>query len=193
MSQPPFAQTDTPAALAASLWDFSLAVYDVKGVDGACISLQDRFGLDVAMLLLCCWIGAHGKWCVADIDLPALDGAARAWQDTVIGRLRAARRGLKGVGGPGTDIEAFAERARADILAIELAGERALQRALIEVLPAPLSTANVGPNFDAALAARLLGDYVALRAVALDTSGRGHLFWLLGAAFPGRKIAGLVS
>lgn len=40
-----------------SFWSFSLRIYAVRGVETACIDLQDRFGVDVNMALYCLWIG----------------------------------------------------------------------------------------------------------------------------------------
>src|SRR5262249_40267230 len=41
-----------------NFWNFSLKVYGRPGVAAACIALQDGLGLDVNLLLYCCW---HGR------------------------------------------------------------------------------------------------------------------------------------
>ena len=39
-----------------AFWEFSLAFYAPEPVGAACLSLQDRRGADVNILLLCCWL-----------------------------------------------------------------------------------------------------------------------------------------
>ena len=41
-------------------WAFSLEVYGRPGVAPACLALQDRHGLDVNLLLFCCWAASQG-------------------------------------------------------------------------------------------------------------------------------------
>ena len=41
-------------------WDYSLALYGRPGVEACCLRLQDRLGVDVNLLLLCCWLAARG-------------------------------------------------------------------------------------------------------------------------------------
>ena len=41
-------------------WAFSLDVYGRPGVAPACLALQDRHGLDVNLLLFCCWAASQG-------------------------------------------------------------------------------------------------------------------------------------
>jgi len=85
------ADSETP------FWDFSLAVYNRPGVAEACLALQDRRGLDVNLLLACCWAGAAGRRLEAQ-DISGLRGAVDEWQREVVAPLRAVRRRLNGPG-----------------------------------------------------------------------------------------------
>ncbi len=40
-----------------SFWDFSVRTYRTENVPEACLTLQDEKGVDVNMLLYCCWYG----------------------------------------------------------------------------------------------------------------------------------------
>jgi uncharacterized protein (TIGR02444 family) len=40
-----------------TFWDFSVRTYRTEFVPEACLSLQDERGVDVNMLLFCCWYG----------------------------------------------------------------------------------------------------------------------------------------
>ena len=44
--------------MGSGFWDFSLAVYGAEAVAPECLSLQDKFGIDVNLLLLCAYVGA---------------------------------------------------------------------------------------------------------------------------------------
>jgi len=90
--QPPAAR-DIPDG--PRLRHFALAVYDADGVPPACLALQDRFELDVNVLLLSAYVGA-----VRCLTLTTeLIGSARAlvdpWHTDVVRPLRAVRRRLK--------------------------------------------------------------------------------------------------
>jgi uncharacterized protein (TIGR02444 family) len=40
-----------------SFWNYSNTIYSLDGVPRACLNLQDGYGLDVNMVLFCCWYG----------------------------------------------------------------------------------------------------------------------------------------
>ena len=42
---------------AGALWDFAVRLYAEPGVGEACLALQDRFGVDVPLLLWAAWLG----------------------------------------------------------------------------------------------------------------------------------------
>lgn len=107
------------------LWRFSLDFYGRAGVEGDCLALQDRFGLDVNIVLLCCWLGVCGRRLdVAAIAAIEADRAFRDWREEVIRPLRAVRRGLKSMSVEG------APALRRDVAEAELAAEAVAQRML---------------------------------------------------------------
>lgn len=167
------------ASAADRFWAFSLELYDRPGVAPACLALQDRCGLDVNLLLLCCWTAAEGRRTLPEPALRALIAAAAPWQDTVLRPLRAARRGLKvGVAGvPEADSDALRRR----VAALELEAERIEQRLLAAGLPAPEAAEAGDPARVAAANLRL---YLALRDVEPGSAERTALATILTAAFP---------
>ena len=83
--------------MGSPFWNFSLAVYGANAVQHECLDLQDRFGLDVNLILLCAFLGAvHGVALTPD-DIAAARETVRQWQEQVVRPLRAARRNLKSV------------------------------------------------------------------------------------------------
>ena len=90
-SQPPPARA---GGATVPLRQFALAVHDIEGVPAACVLLQDRFDLDVNVLLLGAYIGVQGKTLAAE-DVDAARAVVDAWHDEVVRPLRAVRRRLK--------------------------------------------------------------------------------------------------
>ena len=110
-------------------WDFSLAVYADPATAAACLDLQNRFDLDVNLLLFCLFAGCNGRKLSVD-DLSRLDETVRPWRVQVIHPLRAARRWIKSA-----DASAATEAVRRQVLDTELAAEHHQQRLMERALP----------------------------------------------------------
>ncbi len=105
-------------------WDFSLKIYSAEGVAGECLTLQDKYGADVNVLLFCAFLGARGIELKKN-DIEAIIAFSRPWHVTIVKSLRNARRGSKTY----ADDPEFKERKsvavfRAKIKALELSAER---------------------------------------------------------------------
>ena len=78
-------------------WNFSVATYGKAGVAEACLHLQEELGIDVNVLLYCCWYGCTR----GTLDGPAIErilSFAEPWAEHVVRPLRAARTWMKSVG-----------------------------------------------------------------------------------------------
>jgi uncharacterized protein (TIGR02444 family) len=161
-------------------WSFSLALYGRPGVAPALIGLQDRLGLDVNMLLFCCWTGTVGRP-LSPADIAAVEHIAEPWQAEVVRPLRALRRRLKGgfADLPAAAVEAYRKR----INELEIAGERLAQDAMAGLLPA---TPALPPS--AALVAGNLTAYLRARRVVVGTADEGDLAAVLGGCFPDASL-----
>ena len=160
-----------PDRTARELWTFSLAVYDQPGVATACLGLQDRHGLDVNLLLYCCWAGVRGQTLNAS-KLRKLEDAIESWSREVVHPLRAVRRRLK------TERDDEAQDLRAKVLQLEIEAERLEQVRLLSALP--LAAGDPEPR----LAGANLRAYVVSRKVEASESEIAELATLLGASFP---------
>jgi len=98
-------------------WDFSLAVYGRPGVPACCLSLQDRCGVDVNILLFAAWAGLECGIRLSAGELARIDGAVAGWRDEMVRPLRALRRRAK------TEDDALYRRMKA----AELEAERVQQ------------------------------------------------------------------
>lgn len=76
-----------------AFWSFSVAMYARPDVSRACLALQDAAGLDVNLLLFCCWLGTRGIALGAS-EMGAVLGTVRDWQEQVVQPLRTVRRFL---------------------------------------------------------------------------------------------------
>ena len=74
---------------------FALAVYDQPDVPAACQLLQDRFDLDVNVLLLAAFLGAVRAQVLTPASLDTVRHGVEAWQCDVVRPLRGVRRRLK--------------------------------------------------------------------------------------------------
>ena len=126
---------------AESLWNYSWQIYHRSGVTELCLALQDQNGLDVNLLLACCWAGANGVRLSRE-QVDELVGAGQPWQHQVVVPLRAVRRALK------TFSSASAMALRQTVKANELEAERLQQ----EAMEASLCLPKGAPDRQAAMA-----------------------------------------
>jgi uncharacterized protein (TIGR02444 family) len=110
---------------ADAFWAFSLDLYGRPGVAASCLRLQDESGLDVNMLLLCCWVARSGRGRLSKADIAAAEARVAPWRREVIEPLRAVRRGLKNLP------DAASLALYAELKEIELRAEREEQRLLL--------------------------------------------------------------
>jgi uncharacterized protein (TIGR02444 family) len=107
-----------------ALWRFSLEFYAIPGIARALITLQDRDGLDVNLILFALWLGLSGYGLLDRDALAAADRAVCAIRTEVVEPLRTLRRRLKG--NPDTSVQNLRE----GIKELELAAERVVQSRL---------------------------------------------------------------
>ena len=161
----------------STFWTFTLELYGKPGVAPALIGLQDRLGLDVNMLLYCCWSGADGK-VLSREDLKAVEAVAEPWQSEVVRPLRALRRRLKGGFGamPAERVEGYRKR----VNELEIEGEHIAQNAMGQQ---PRGERQAGDSAAAAVAANLEA-YLKLRHAPVDAPERADLTTILRACCP---------
>ncbi len=111
-------------------WDFSVRTYRTLGVSDACLSLQNDYGVDVNMLLFCCWVGAAVGPFDGELFKRAREYSAR-WAENVVIPLREARTWMK-LTGCDSDVVPTAScmELREEIKTVEFAAEKMQQEAL---------------------------------------------------------------
>jgi len=116
--------------MGSPFWNFSIAVYRASAVQDECLHLQDQFGLDVNLVLLCAFLGAaHGVTPTPD-DIASIRQEVGQWHEQIVRTLRAARRHLKTIKLQDAETTTAAEKLRMQVKAAELESERIEQTML---------------------------------------------------------------
>lgn len=129
---PPTAEASIAEAAQRSspFWRFSLRLY--PAVADTCLALQDRFGVDVNVLLFLLWAAEGGRKIDAE-DARRIATAVETWNRSVVVPLRAVRRALRE---PPELVEpAAAAHFRQRVKQVELEAERLQQEALFRLVP----------------------------------------------------------
>lgn len=91
MSHDPFT---IEASLTNPFWQFSLTVYQSTPVKEQCLRLQNSTGVNVNLLLLCCWL-AYSRQAITQLELKTAIDSINDWQQQVTQPLRQIRQYLK--------------------------------------------------------------------------------------------------
>ncbi len=171
-------------------WDFSLRVYGSEGVPEACLVLQERHGIDVNVLLYCCWLGASGRGALDDGEIAAVCRTVEAWHRDVVRAVRGVRQRLKG--GFGAAPVALSEPLRRRLAKIEVDLEHveqlmlagSLSRAADEGLE---EAARLGHALDNARA------YFGAEGIDTDAADAAETAIIVGPAFDGLESAAVAE
>jgi uncharacterized protein (TIGR02444 family) len=116
--------------MGSPFWNFSLAVYGASAVQDECLHLQDQFGLDVNLILLCAFLGAVHGVALTPQDIAAARQEVGPWHEDIVKPLRAARRRLKTIELKDAEAAKAAMQLRTQVKAAELESERIEQTIL---------------------------------------------------------------
>ena len=121
-------------ALDNPLWRFVLPFYARDGVSAACLTLQDRLGADVNILLFAIFAQVERGLMLDHDDLATVDGLLRDWRHEVIQPLRRVRTRMKS--GPAPAPAAATASLRNRIKTAELEAEQIALAVLLTWLDA---------------------------------------------------------
>lgn len=104
--------------------DFATSVYAMPGVEAECLALQDKYGLDVNLVLFCAYTALVLKVELTEQDLMDLEKSVAGLRSTLIEPLRSCRRTMKfALGALEVSDRDSAERMLARVKDLELAAE----------------------------------------------------------------------
>lgn len=165
------------------LWEFAVRTYSTPGVSDACLTLQNRYGADVNMLLYCCWISDRLGAFPPELFTRATEFSSE-WVSNTVVPLRSARTWMK-------DADFAAEsvptedcmRVRQEIKTVELESEK-IQLQVLESMVTPKQTPDSGQE-------RIIGDavinlklYISNRDIGFDEDVKHLCEVVIAAAFP---------
>ena len=168
-----------------SFWDFSVRTYRTDGVPDACLALQNEHGVDVNLLLYCCWVGATvGEF--SDRLFTQATAWSADWASHVVIPLREARTWMKHTGCVDDAVPTDAcMRLRENVKSVEFGAEK-LQQDVLE------SFASVSPQAASDVQANVaanLGRYLAHINVEESADVKEKLQVIVAAAFSGSDPA----
>jgi uncharacterized protein (TIGR02444 family) len=138
--------------MGSGFWDFSLAVYGAEAVAPECLSLQDKFGIDVNLLLLCAYVGAVRGVTLTVGDIVAARAEVASWHKDIVKPLRSARQRLKTTALPDAQTADAAAQLRTRVKAVELESEHVEQILLEHWAEARLGSRPLSDSRDAVVA-----------------------------------------
>lgn len=109
-------------------WNFSCKVYAANQEN--LLNLQVRYGLNINVLLFCCWFAAKNRGLLSKQDLKNLLLKIHRWHEKIISPLRRMRDRLKNI-----KTVAWAAATRDAILKTELTAEQIEQQLLVAEAP----------------------------------------------------------
>jgi uncharacterized protein (TIGR02444 family) len=127
-----------------NFWEFSLDLYSSTEVSAACLDLQNQYGIDVNLLLLCCWSGA----CVGELSEESLSQAlnySKQWREQVVSPLRQTRRWMKLNMPIDQNQQIDFQEVRDEIKSVELRAEKH-QQSVLEQIVMGQSNSGVSPE-----------------------------------------------
>jgi uncharacterized protein (TIGR02444 family) len=121
---------DSCSEMDSAFWHFSQSIYAAAGVREECLQLQDKFGIDINLLLFSAFVGAvHGALLPTE-ELSNASAAVAQWQGSVVSSLRTIRRALKKTELPHPAVALPVDSLRKSVKSVELEAERIEQIAL---------------------------------------------------------------
>jgi uncharacterized protein (TIGR02444 family) len=175
-----------------AFWSWSLAAYRRDGVAERLLALQDRAGLNVNILLWCCWT-AQACTPPAEIHLRKAIDMTRTWSREVTEPIRAARRALNtlapSIGGQAPVAGAIRDKLKA----VELDAERVEQSLLERLAIEQLAQTREAPNVQRAALRSLLSYAELAGAIGREGFATVDLDALARAIFPDAVEASLAG
>jgi uncharacterized protein (TIGR02444 family) len=117
--------------LDGALWRFAVALYGQAGVPEACLGLQNRFELDVNLLLFAAWLGVEHRLALWEAEAALARQRTAAWHAEIVRPLRRIRQHMKS--GPVPAPSSETESLRDKLKAVEIESER-IELALLQTI-----------------------------------------------------------
>jgi uncharacterized protein (TIGR02444 family) len=165
-ASPSDAGAATEAALRTELWRFALALYGRAEVAKACLTLQERLGADVDIILFALFALTERGISLRAEELRAVDALVADWRAEIVKPLRQIRTRLKSGPNPAPSGETEALRHR--VKSLEIEAERIELHRLADWLARRARGAADGASDVRALLARVAAHFASATPALLD-------------------------
>ncbi len=167
-------------------WEFSVSFYRKPGVADACLFVQDRYGLNVNVILFCIWAADTGRGMLTSVQINTALHRVADWEEQVIKPLREIRRTCRqeALGIPEFLLQTFVPQ----IETVELEAEQVEQLVLAELAQGlmPSAEGSSGPVENDAVGS--LKAYIGALDITQDAQLTECLSVILHAAFAGASF-----
>jgi len=167
-------------------WNYSVKLYRKPGVADACLFVQDRYGLNVNLILFCIWAADTGSGKLTSIQVSTALHRVADWEEQVIKPLREVRRTCRqdALGIPEFLLQTFVPQ----IETVELEAEQVEQLVLAELAQGLMSSAEGSSDYVENDAVGSLKAYISVLDVVPDAQLTECLSVILQAAFAGASF-----
>jgi uncharacterized protein (TIGR02444 family) len=167
-------------------WDFSVSFYRKPGVADACLFVQDRYGLNVNLILFCIWAADTGSGMLTSTQVSTALQRVADWEEQVIKPLREIRRTCRheALGIPEFLLQTFVPK----IETVELEAEQVEQLVLAELAQGLMRSAEGASDHAQNDAVGSLKAYIGALGIAQDAQLTECLSVILHAAFTGASF-----
>jgi len=164
---------------AAPEWRFAVTLYGRSGVAPACLALQDKWQVDVSLMIAMLYAGLVAARPIDAAAVAAADAAVAGWRTSVVQPLRRTRQEMKGM--PALARHAAARDLREQIKAAELKAEQ------IELMELARWIADRPASGDsrinaASIAAAVVSYFAGTDSATTDPETAGHIAGIAAAA-----------
>lgn len=160
-------------------WNFSLLIYEQELTQQALLALQNKHGLNINMLLFCCWYAATNQGQLNKQEIKQLLTTIHTWHERIVMQLRFIRDQLKN-----SSTAAWANAIRQEILSAELMGEHIEQLLLTDCHSKKPSRSRRSHQQQAVNACQNMLSYCTILFISLDQHDCALIAHLLKSCFP---------
>lgn len=154
-------------------WRFSLQLYDFEAVEKSLLFLQQRYGINVNIILYFCWVGANGQGRFSQGKVKTILEIISNWHSRVVLPLRRMRQQLKN----------HCESAKEIIFEEELSAEQAEQLMLADAFWFISRTIKSPPQKVADISRSIVA-YCTVMEVKIDEQFRRAMVEVLQLMYP---------
>jgi len=167
----------TPALPSHEFWRYSLKLYNKSVVKNLCLDLQNQHGVNINIILFCCWYAATSRGPLSKVQIQRLVYSIDRWHCEITQELRNLRALISNL-----PEQTWTSDLRKEILMHELTSEHIEQLLLVQTISTPLlKNHSTQQKFDNCISS--LHQYLVCLSISVDQTIYALLQKLLAEVF----------